>query len=76
MMGHRLALTIIVTDSGTQIGIPATGRADIPQRKRTTPGERDEPPSGDDPNSYFASFGQFGGADELGVLLITEVRAR
>ena len=36
----------------------------------------DELPSGDDPDSYFGSFGQFCGADQRGVLLVTEVRAR
>ena len=36
----------------------------------------DEMPSGDDPDSYFGSFGRFCGADERRVLLLTEVRAR
>ena len=36
----------------------------------------DELPSGDDPDSYFGSFGHFCGADQRGVLLVTEVRAR
>jgi hypothetical protein len=35
-----------------------------------------DPPNGDEPESYFGSFGQCCGAGERGVILVTEMRDR